>query len=97
MIHSLSLRKRSLFFFALIGLLSSILLAACDGSALINVNYDPTEGVGNIVIIGNQDDQPAAQQTDPDTSMSQLLLFGLVIALLLGTIAIVMSVSRRPR
>lgn len=96
MIHSLSLRKRSLLLFALISLLSGVLLASCDGTALINVNYDPTEGVGNIVITGNQDD-PAVQQDNADSNMSQLLLFGLVIALLLGTIAIVVSVSRRPR
>jgi hypothetical protein len=96
MIHSLALRKRSLLLLAVLSLVGSVLLAACDGTAFINVDYDPTEGVGNIVITGNQDDQPS-QQPDQDTSMSQLLLFGLVIALLLGTIAIVMSVARRPR
>lgn len=95
MSRSLMLRQRNLFVFVLVGLLSAVFLTACDGTAFIDINFDPTEGVGNIVITGDQDEP--APQTDDDTSMSQLLLFGLVIALLLGTVAIVMSLARRPR
>lgn len=96
MLNSLSARKRSLLLFALVGLLGSLMLTACDGTAFIDINYDPTEGVGNIVITGDQDEQPA-QQTNGDTNMSQLLLFGLVVVMLLGTVAIVASVASRRR
>jgi hypothetical protein len=88
-------RKFPIILLLLIGLVGSWVLAACNGSAFVDFTYDPTAGVGNVVITGDQD-QPATQQPQQDKT-SQILLFGLVIAILLGTVAIVMSVSRRPR
>lgn len=82
----------------IVALLGTLALAACDGRAVIDVNFDATEGVGNIIVTGDQDGQ-SADQTQTDTTMdtSQVLLFGLIVALLLGTIAIVISLARRPR
>ncbi|MEX1247185.1 MAG: hypothetical protein WEA61_01780 [Anaerolineales bacterium] len=88
----LQIRKKSILLLVLLGILGGVALAGCSGSALIDINYDATQGVGNIVITGDQD--RANQQQD---NMSQILLFGLIIALLLGTFAIVISVARRPR
>lgn len=82
----------------IVGLLGTLALAACDTRAVIDVNFDATEGVGNIIVTGDQDQQSADQtQTDNTLDTSQVLLFGLIVALLLGTIAIVISLARRPR
>ena len=89
-------RKQSVLFLVLIALLSSFALVACSGSAQIDVNFDATQGVGNIVINGNQSD-PGQTDTSGDMTTSQVLLFGIIAALLLGTVAIVISVARRPR
>jgi hypothetical protein len=86
-------RKAPIFLLVFAGLIGSLTLAACSGTAFVDFSYDPTQGVGNIVITGDQD-QPPQQQQD---NMSQILLFGLILAMLLGTIAIVISVARRPR
>lgn len=88
-------RKLSVILLLLTGLVGSLALTACNGTAFVDFTYDATQGVGNVVITGDQD-QPAAQPVQQD-NMSQILLFGLVVAILLGTVAIVMSVSRRPR
>ncbi len=79
---------------------STLFLAACSGRTLIDVNIDPTTGSGQIVV------NPPAQATAvPDTGgtgntstdMSQVALFAIVVILLLGVMAIVFSVARRPR
>lgn len=90
--------RKTVVFFVLACSIIGFVLAACDSTAFVDINFDATEGVGNIVITGDQN-QPAEPQdgSDGDTSMSQILLFGLVVALLLGTVAIVISLSRRPR
>jgi len=92
--------RKTAVFFVLACFISAFVLAACEGTAFVDINFDATEGVGNIVITGDQN-QPAEPQTEGNaegnTSMSQILLFGLVVALLLGTVAIVISLSRRPR
>lgn len=89
-------RKQSVFSLVLIALLSSFALAACNGTAQIDVNFDATQGVGNIVITGDQS-EPAQTDTSGELTTSQVLLFGIIAALLLGTVAIVISVARRPR
>ena len=88
--------RKSTFLFIIVGLFFGLFLAACDGTAFVDVSFDATEGVGNIVITGDQD-QSGQTQTNGDASMSQILVFGLVVALLLGTAAIVISLARRPR
>lgn len=92
-------RKSDLFIFILM-LLSGLTMAACDGSAVIGINYDATQGVGNIVVVGEQGESETGvvqTQSANNVEMSQVLLFGLVIALLFGTVAIVIALSRRPR
>ncbi|MEX2143246.1 MAG: hypothetical protein WD740_01515 [Anaerolineales bacterium] len=85
-------------FLLIVTLVSSLGLAACDGSAVIDINFDATEGVGNIIVSGDQE-QPAETQNQNDGSLNttQILLFGLIVALLFGTVAIVIALARRPR
>jgi hypothetical protein len=83
-------------------LFSGLALAACNGTTVVDVNLDPTTGAGNIVVTGNQDDGSSADNGAGsaqvgNTDMSQVVLFGVIIALLLGTAAIVISATRRPR
>lgn len=89
-------RKVVLLTFFLVIILSMFFLAACSGRTLINVNIDPTTGSGNIVV-----NPPAAQPTTApagtSTGMSQVALFAIVVILLLGVMAIIFSVARRPR
>lgn len=92
--------KRSIATICLLAMFSTLVLAACSGTTQIDVNLDPTTGSGDIVITGDQD--PAGGESDAaddqvgSTDMSQVVLFGVVVALLLGTVAIVLSASRRP-
>jgi hypothetical protein len=85
----------------ILSMFTTLFLAACSGQTLIDVNIDPTTGSGQIVV-----NPPAAQPTAlPDTGgttststdMSQVALFAIVVILLLGVMAIVFSVARRPR
>jgi hypothetical protein len=95
---STSKYRKGVILFIIAGLFSGLLLAACDGTAFVDVSFDATEGVGNIVITGDQNQSGQSDtQTNGDANMSQVLLFGLVVALLLGTVAIVISLARRPR
>jgi hypothetical protein len=93
-------RKTILFSLFVISIFSTLFLAACSGPTLIDVNIDPTTGSGQIVV------NPPPQATAlPDTGaipssstdMSQVALFAIVVILLLGVMAIVLSVARRPR
>jgi hypothetical protein len=91
--------KRNLSLLVILSLFSGLALAACNGTTLVDVNLDPTTGAGNIVVTGNQDDGSTTGAGDAqvgNTDMSQVVLFGVIIALLLGTAAIVISASRRP-
>jgi hypothetical protein len=90
-------RNRSLFLLAMC-LFSLLALTACSGRTVIDFNIDPTTGVGNVVV------NPAATAVIPETGaqpaaddMSQVALFAVIVAILLGTIAIVFAVARRPR
>lgn len=83
----------------LLSLVLGLVASACDGTTFIDVNIDPTTGAGNIVVTGDQDDSGDADAGEAQvgsTDMSQVVLFGVVIALLLATVAIVISASRRP-
>ena len=96
--NALTKYRQGVILFVIVGRFSGLVLAACDGTAFIDVNFDATEGVGNIVITGDQNQSGQTQtQTNGDARVSQVLLFGLVVALLLGTVAIVISLARRPR
>lgn len=94
--------RRSLSLLVVLSMFSGLALAACSGTTLVDVNLDPTTGSGSIVVTGNQDDGSADSGGDAgatqvgNTDMSQVVLFGVIIALLLGTAAIVISASRRP-
>lgn len=93
-----SIRKQSILFIVLISLLGTMALTACSGSAVIDVNMNPDTGTGNIVITGDEDNPDEVNvdvDNDGDQDLSQILLFGIVVALLLGTVAIVVSTSRR--
>lgn len=91
-------QKSVLISLFLVSIFSTLFMAACSGPTLIDVNIDPTTGSGQIVV-----NPPAAQPTAlPDTGststdMSQVALFAIVVILLLGVMAIVFSVARRPR
>lgn len=98
-----SKKKHGILFFIAFTLLATMALTACSGGAVIDVNVDPNTGQGNIVV---NSDQPSDGDGDVDVDintddgnqdMSQILLFGIVVALLLGTVAIVVSTSRRDR
>jgi hypothetical protein len=96
-------KKNGILLFIAVVLLGTMALTACSGSAVIDVNVDPNTGQGNIVV---NSDQPSdgdgeldvdINTDDGNQDMSQILLFGIVIALLLGTVAIVVSTTRRDR
>jgi len=91
------LNKKALFAFLLLNTFGAALLSACAGPTLIDVNIDPTTGSGNIVV--NPPPQQATPVPDTGTSgdMSQVALFAIIVILLLGVMAIVFSVARRPR
>ncbi len=90
--------KKILFTFLLIGIFSAPLLAACSGPTVIDVNIDPTTGAGNIVVNPPPEEQQATQApADTSSDMSQVALFAIIVILLLGVMAIVFSVARRPR
>ena len=94
------IRKQSAIFLVLVSLLGVFVLAACNGTAVIDVNVDPETGQGNIVVTGDDDGGEVDVNVDDNSNnagMSQILLFGIVVALLLGTVAIVVSTSRRDR
>lgn len=83
----------------LLSLVFALAASACEGTTFIDVNIDPTTGAGNIVVTGDQDNSGETDASDAqvgNTDMSQVVLFGVVVALLLGTVAIVISSSRRP-
>jgi hypothetical protein len=93
--------RKVVFAFLLLGTFGAAILSACAGQTLIDVNIDPTTGSGQIVV------NPPPQQATaiPDTGgsaagssdMSQVALFAIIVILLLGVMAIVFSVARRPR
>jgi hypothetical protein len=94
--------RLSLALLLVLSLFSGLALSACNGTTLVDVNIDPTTGTGNIIVTGNQDDNSstdngAGSAQVGNTDMSQVVLFGVIIALLLGTAAIVISATRRPR
>jgi ABC-type dipeptide/oligopeptide/nickel transport system permease subunit len=94
------MKKQNVLIFILVSLIATMALTACGG-AVIDVNVDPNTGQGNIVV----NDHPSNDEgvdvdittDDNNQDMSQILLFGIVVALLLGTVAIVVSTSRRER
>jgi hypothetical protein len=93
-------RRHLLLGLFVIGLFSSVLISACSGQTVIDVNIDPTTGSGSIVV----NPPPTQQQlpetggsAQPATDMSQVALFAIVVILLMGVMAIVVSVARRPR
>ena len=94
--------KKDLFFsFFILSMFSFLFLAACSGPTLIDVNIDPTTGSGQIVV-NPPEAQPTALSNTSETGgtitdMSQVALFAIVVILLLGVMAIVLSVARRPR
>jgi hypothetical protein len=93
-----SISKRSIPL-VLLSLVFALVASACEGTTFIDVNIDPTTGAGNIVVTGDQDNSGETDAGDTqvgNTDMSQVVLFGVVVALLLGTVAIVISASRRP-
>ncbi len=91
--------KRNISFFILFSLFAGLFLASCSGTTLVDINLDPTTGAGNIVVTGNQDEgstpSDSGDATVGNTDMSQVVLFGVIIAVLLGTAAIIISASRR--
>jgi hypothetical protein len=97
-----SVKKHGILLFIALTLLGTMALTACSGSAVIDVNVDPNTGQGNIVVNSDQSSDGDGLDVDINTDddnqdMSQILLFGIVVALLLGTVAIVVSTSRRDR
>ena len=89
-------QTKRLIAFLLISIFSISLLAACSGPTTIDVNIDPTTGAGNIVVNPPpQEPTPGATGTPGD--MSQVALFAIVVIVLIGVMAIVFSVARRPR
>jgi hypothetical protein len=93
-------KKQGILLFIVVTLLGTMALTACGG-AVIDVNVDPETGQGNIVVNDPPDDggeiDVDINNNDGNQNMSQILLFGIVLALLLGTVAIVVSTSRRDR
>lgn len=98
--------KRIIATFILLIIGGAMLLSACGGEAFINFTYDPTTGAGsgNVVIAT----EPPAEDTGGDTGgdagtgsgnqgTNQIVLFGVVVALLIGTLAVVAASSRRRR
>lgn len=84
-----------------LSLFSGLALSACSGTTVVDVNLDPTTGSGNIVVTGNQektssDAGDAGDTQVGNTDMSQVVLFGVIVTLLLGTAIIVISSNRRP-
>lgn len=91
-----SSHKRNLIVFLAISFFASALLAACSGPTTIDVNFDPTTGAGNIIVNPPpQEPTPVGAGTTGD--VSQVALFAIVVIVLLGVMAIVFSVARRPR
>ncbi len=91
-------RKKLLFALFFISIFSPLFLAACSGPTVIDVNIDPTTGAGNIVVNPPPAAQPTAAGTGGTTTdVSQVALFAIIVILLLGVMAIVFSVARRPR
>jgi hypothetical protein len=92
-------RKAVLVSLFLVSIFSTLFLAACSGPTLIDVNIDPTTGSGQIVVNPPAEQPTAAPATggSSSTDMSQVALFAIVVILLLGVMAIVFSVARRPR
>jgi hypothetical protein len=92
--------KRNISIFILLSLFAGSFLAACSGTTLVDVNLDPTTGAGNIVITGNQNEGSTSNDSGAapvgTTDMSQVVLFGVIILVLLGTAAIIITSSRRP-
>lgn len=83
-----------------ISILSTLFLAACSGQTVIDVNIDPTTGAGSIVVnppAGEQGIPETGGEAQPSADMSQVALFAIVVILLLGVMAIIFSVARRPR
>ncbi len=95
-------KKNGILLFIAVVMLGTMALTACSGSAVIDVNVDPNTGQGNIVVNSDQPSDGDGEidvdiNDDGNQDMSQILLFGIVVALLLGTVAIVVSTSRRDR
>jgi hypothetical protein len=92
-------KQKLIFSLFILSTLGAALLSACAGQTLIDVNIDPTTGSGQIVV--NPPAQQATQIPDtgaqPPSDMSQVALFAIIVILLLGVMAIVFSVARRPR
>lgn len=93
--------SRKLIAFLLVGALAlTPLLAACDGAARIDIDVDPDTGQGTIDIIGGGNQGGGGQQDDSSSSNGIGVDNAIVIAavaLLLGVIAIVISLNNRPR
>lgn len=91
-------RKKLVLVLFFVSISSTLFLAACSGPTVIDVNIDPTTGAGNIVVNPPPTAQPAAGGSGGTTTdMSQVALFAIIVILLLGVMAIVFSVARRPR
>lgn len=98
---ALSNVRRNVSLVVLLSFFSALALSACSGTTVVDVNLDPTTGSGNIVVTGNQDEAAsdggdAGNAQVGNTDMSQVVLFGVIVILLLGTAIIVVSSNRRP-
>lgn len=85
--------QKMIFTLFLASIFSTFFLVACSG-ALIDINIDPTTGTGNIIV--NPQATAAPTGGTGSTDMSQVALFAIVVIVLLGVMAIVFSVARRP-
>ena len=99
-IHSVQM-KRFASLATLVCLMGAVLLAGCDGQAVVNFTYDATTGAGsgNIQITGAppQATDAGGGSTGGSGATSQVVLFGVVVALLIGTLAVVAASARRRR
>ena len=84
--------------------IGSLVLGACDGMAL-NVQVDENDD-GSFTITGDGDDGGGDgtivitgddQSDDPSLDTNTVLLFGVILAIFFGVIALVISSARRPR
>jgi hypothetical protein len=91
-------KQKIIFSLFILSTFVAALLAACSGQTLIDVNIDPTTGSGNIVVNPPPQATPIPETgAQPPSDMSQVALFAIIVILLLGVMAIVFSVARRPR
>lgn len=89
------LSKKWIAVLILVAILGSTLLAACAGGATIDVNMDPDTGQGTIDIIGAGDGGGEGDQASGGLGTDNAIMIAVIVALLLGVIALVVAVSGR--